>query len=524
MPLPPDFEKTLWAAADALRANSGLEPSEYTQPVLALLFLRFADARFAAHTAALAKKGNTKPDRDDYVAARVPYLAPKARYDWLLNVPDAGFPSGPDKGKTHGELLDRAMRTIEADNRDLRGALPDTFAKLDDSVLRDFLKKFSAIPDDVEGDVFGRVYEYFLGAFAQLTLQKGGEFYTPVSVVRLIVEILEPYSGRIYDPACGSGGMFIQSARMVEEHQRDLHDVSLFGIEKRAQTLRLCKLNLAVYGLAGDIAEANSYYDDPHAKYHPFDFVMANPPFNDSGVDKGRALKLDARYPFGAPSGDNANYLWIQHFYSALSERGRAGFVMANSASDARGKDQEIREQLLDAGCVDVIVSLTSNLFYTVTLPVTLWFLDRGKESKPRKDKVLFLDARGLYRQVDRAHRELEARHIELLADVVRLYRGQKPELRREGTKALLDERFPDGKYRDVPGFCKVATRKEIAAQGHSLNPGRYVGVAAQAQDDGAFRERFGALHEELARLTREAHALEETIARNAAALLGEGA
>ncbi len=438
-------------------------------------------------------------------------------------MPDAGFATGPHKGKSHGDLLDAAMRAIERDNPDLRGALPDTFAKLDDAVLRDFLKKFSTIPDDVEGDVFGRVYEYFLGAFAQLTLQKGGEFYTPVSVVRLIVEVLEPYSGRIYDPACGSGGMFIQSARMVEEHQRDLHDLSLFGTEKRAQTRQLCKLNLAVYGLAGTIAEANSYYDDPHKKYHPFDFVMANPPFNDSGVDKGRAAKLEGRYPFGAPSGDNANYLWIQHFYSALSDTGRAGFVMANSASDARGKDQEIRQELLDTGCVDVIISLSSNLFYTVTLPVTLWFFDRGKESKPRKDKVLFLDARGLYRQVDRAHRELEAHHIELLANVVRLHRGQKPEALRKGSEALLKERFPDGKYRDVPGFCKVATRKEIAAQGHSLNPGRYVGVVAQAQDDGEFRARFGALSEELATLTAEAHALEETIARNAAALLGEG-
>lgn len=520
MPLPPDFEKSLWAAADLLRANTGLEPAEYTQPVLALLFLKFADARFALHTQALAKKGRKSPDRDDYVSARVPYLPENARYDWLVRVPDAGFTSGPHKGKRLGQLLDEAIRVIEKENPDLRGALPETFAKLDDTLLRNFLKRFGTIPDDVQGDVFGRVYEYFLGEFAKLTLQKGGEFYTPVSVVRLIVEVLEPYAGRIYDPACGSGGMFIQSARMVEEHRRSVDDLSIFGVEKRAQTLRLCKLNLAVYGLAGSVVEANSYYDTPHAKHGPFDYVMANPPFNDSGVDKAKALKLGARYPFGAPSGDNANYLWIQHFYSALSARGRAGFVMANSASDARGKDQEIRASLLETGCVDVMVSLTSNLFYTVTLPVTLWFLDRGKEGTKRADKVLFLDARGIFRQVDRAHRELEPAQVELLANVVRLYRGEKPEFLREGSKALFEERFPEGRYRDIAGFCKVATRKEIAAQGGSLNPGRYVGVVAQTVDDGEFRARFEALHEELAALNAEAHALEETIDRNAERLL----
>jgi type I restriction enzyme M protein len=414
MPLPPDFEKTLWAAADIMRANTGLEPAEYTQPVLALLFLKFADVRFQRHTAALAKKKITAPEREDYVAARVPYLPPESRYGWLLAVPDAGFSTGPHKGKRLGQILDGAMRAIETHNPDLAGALPETFSKLDDRLLRDFLKRFSVIPDDAEGDLFGRVYEYFLGEFAKLTLQKGGEFYTPVSVVRLIVEVLEPYEGRIYDPACGSGGMFIQSARMVEEHRRTLDALSIFGVEKRAQTLRLCKLNLAVYGLAGKVAEANSYYDEGHDKLGPFDFVMANPPFNDSGVEKARAEKLKLRYPFGVPTGDNANYLWIQHFYSALSAKGRAGFVMANSAGDARGRDLEIRQQLLDTGCVDVIVSLTSNLFYTVTLPVTLWFLDRGKENTPRREKVLFLDARGIFRQVDRAHRELEAHQTEL--------------------------------------------------------------------------------------------------------------
>jgi type I restriction enzyme M protein len=520
MPLPPDFEKDLWAAADLMRANTGLEPAEYTQPVLALLFLRFADARFAAQSAVFAKTLKRPPTREDYVAARVPFLPPNARYEFLLKVPDAGIKGDDGKVRKIGQLLDEAMAAIAEKNPDLRGALPETFAKLADFVLRDFLKRFATIPDDVEGDVFGRVYEYFLGEFATLTLQKGGEFYTPVSVVRLIVEILEPYAGRIYDPACGSGGMFIQSARMVTAHRKKLDALSIYGTEKRAQTLRLCKLNLAVYGLAGQLVEANSYYDDPHAKSAPFDFVMANPPFNDSGVEKARAAKLAKRYPFGVPTGDNANYLWIQHFYSALSEKGRAGFVMANSASDARGRDLEVRKEILDAGAVDVMVSLSSNLFYTVTLPVTLWFFDRAKAKTPRREKVLFLDAREIYRQVDRAHRELEPAQTELLANVVRLYRGQAPEFLAEGSEALFKARFPDGTYRDIPGFCKVATRAEIAAQGESLNPGRYVGVVARTVDDGEFRARFAALHEELAALNAQAHALEETIDRNATRLM----
>ncbi len=520
MPLPPDFEKSLWTAADLLRANTGLEPSEYTQPVLALLFLRIADARFAAQTELFKSTLKRPATRDDYIAARVPFLPDNARYDYLLKTPDKGLKGADGKTRKIGQLLDEAMDAIVAKNPDLEGALPDSFAKLDDHVLRDFLKRFQTIPDEAGGDLFGRVYEYFLGQFAALTLQKGGEFYTPVSVVRLIVEILEPYEGRIYDPACGSGGMFIQSARMVTEHRKRLDKLSIYGTEKRAQTLRLCKLNLAVYGLSGKVIEANSYYEDPHRRPGGFDFVMANPPFNDSGVEKARAATLRDRYPFGMPNGDNANYLWIQHFYSALSPTGRAGFVMANSASDARGKDQEVRTALLDEGVVDVMVSLSSNLFYTVTLPVTLWFFDRAKAKTPRRNRVLFLDARNLFRQVDRAHREIEPQQIELLANVVRLFRGQAPEFTREGSEALFRERFPDGSYQDIAGFCKVATRAEIAAQGDSLNPGRYVGVVAQTVDDGEFRARFEELHETLATLNAQAHSLEEIIDRNAERLL----
>jgi type I restriction enzyme M protein len=352
-------------------------------------------------------------------------------------------------------------------------------------------------------------------------LQKGGEFFTPYSVVRLIVEIIEPFHGRIYDPACGSGGMFVQSANFVAEHRkRPAEELSVCGVEKMEDTLRLAKINLAVHGLSGDIKEANSYYEDPHQATGKFDFVMANPPFNQNAVDKDRIKDDKKRYPFGMPTVDNANYLWIQLFYSALSAKGRAGFVMANSAADARGTELEVRKKLLATGAVDVIVSMSANLFYTVTLPATLWFLDRGKAGTDRKDKVLFIDARHQFRQVDRAHREMTPEQVEFLGNVVRLFRGEEPENRHGGAK-LTKQHFPKGKYTDVAGLCKVATLKQIEAQGWSLNPGRYVGVTEREDDGVDFKERLGELNEQLETLNAEARELEVRIAENAAGLLG---
>src|SRR5690606_33035196 len=253
---------------------------------------------------------------------------------------------------------------------------------------------------DVGGDVFGRIYEYFLGKFAMAEGQRGGEFFTPTSLVRLMVEVIEPYHGRILDPACGSGGMFVQSARFVEEHQRNpQQEISIHGQEKVAETVRLCRMNLAVHGLSGDIRQANTYYENVHDCVGRFDFVLANPPFNVNGVDKEK-LKDDPRYPFGLPRVDNANYLWIQEFYSALNERGRACLVMATPASDARGSEQEIRRKPIESGAVDVMIAIASNFFLNVTLPCTLWFLDKGKKGTPREDTVLFIDARQIYTQV----------------------------------------------------------------------------------------------------------------------------
>jgi type I restriction enzyme M protein len=280
----------------------------------------------------------------------------------------------------------------------------------------------------------------------------------------------------------------------------------------------MAKLNLAMHGLSGDIREANTYYEDPHESLGRFDFVMANPPFNQNGVDKER-IKDDPRFPFGIPTPDNANYLWIQLFYSTLNEHGRAGFVMANSASDARGSELEIRKKLIQSGAVDVMVATSPNMFYTVTLPCTLWFYDKGKAGTDRKDKVLFIDARHVYRQIDRAHRDFTDEQIEFLANIVRLYRGEEVETA-AGSAAMLKEKFPDGRYVDVSGLCKVATLQQIEAQGWSLNPGRYVGVSKRAVDDFVFAERLEELSEELEVLNAEARQLEERIGVNLSLVL----
>jgi type I restriction enzyme M protein len=348
----------------------------------------------------------------------------------------------------------------------------------------------------------------------------------------LLTEIIEPFHGRILDPACGSGGMFVQSARFVAEHQKNpTAELAIYGVEKTDETGRLCRLNLAVHRLEGDIrhgGNVNSYYDDPHAATGQFDFVLANPPFNVNAVDKERLKDMvgaGRRYPFGLPRTDNANYLWIQLFYSALNATGRAGFVMANSASDARSSEQELRQKLIEARAVDVMVAVGPNMFYTVTLPCTLWFLDRGKAKTKRADTVLFIDARHIYRQVDRAHRDWTQAQIGFIANLVRLYRNEAPDLTMGGeeTAAKLAEVF--GKkpaYAHVPGLCKTATLAEIEAQGWSLNPGRYVGVApGEEVSDEDFKEQLEALNEELGGLNAQAQELEQTIAANVAGILG---
>ena len=412
------------------------------------------------------------------------------------------------------------MAAIEDENPQLAGVLPRTYQEFSNDTLVRLLRSINSMLGTIQGDAFGKVYEYFLGKFAIAEGQKGGEYFTPTSIVRLIVEIIEPFNGKILDPACGSGGMFVQSARFVEEHRNGAKGrLSIYGQERVEETLRLCTMNLAVHGLEGQISQSNAYYENPFHAVGEFDYVMANPPFNVNRIDKPK-LEGDRRYPFGLPRTDNGNYIWIQIFYSALADRGRAGFVMANSAADVGGSELDIRRKLIEDRCVDVIVAVGSNFFYTVTLPVTLWFLDRAKHETDRADKVLFIDARKVFRQIDRAHRDWLPEQIEYLANIARLYR-EEPIVTRAGSSNLMKQSFPEGRYIDVPGLCARVTLDQIEQQGWSLNPGRYVGAAVVDDDGIDFGVRLEELSEELQRLNAEAASLQDRIAANVAELLG---
>jgi type I restriction enzyme M protein len=505
------IENRLWAAADQLWANTGLKPAEFSTPVLGLIFLRYADKRFTEISKALDKKGVPVNEREvvDYQAEGVLYLPDAARFGHLLTLTE---------GANLGKAIATAMSLVEEHNPELKGVLPRGYNLLPNATLVELLRLLA--PLDLEGDAFGKVYEYFLGNFALKEGQKGGVFYTPSSIVRLIVEILQPFHGRIFDPACGSGGMFVQSAAFVQRHQKSAtRELSVFGTEKASDTVKLAKMNLAVHGLSGDVREANTYYEDPHKALGRFDFVMANPPFNVSGVDKDR-LKDDPRFALGLPTTDNANYLWIQLFAASLNENGRAGFLMASGAEGSSNRAElEIRRRLIESGAVDVMVSVGPNMFYTVTLPCMLWFFDRGKRNGPRRDTVLFLDARPYFRQVTRAIREFTSEQLEFLANIVRLHRGEPPEFE-AGSGELLADTFPGLRYADVPGLCKAATVSDIEAQGWSLSPGRYVGVGARAADDFDFRDRMVELAAELAMLNESSERLQRTITEDLVDLL----
>lgn len=430
-----ELEDKLWDSANAMRAHGGLKASDYAVPVLGLIFLKFAENKYSQHEPEILKEyqkdKGTRMERTIQEIALATcgfYLPDNARYDYLLKL----------KGNKRAEALRDAMKGIEKyQDAKFQDVLPTEayfdIEKKKDDILPELLKSFSDIPKDASGDIFGKIYEYFLGKFAMSEGQKGGEFFTPTSVVRFIVEVIEPYKGKIYDPACGSGGMFVQSADFIAHEGHDLNDIYVYGQEYMGETVRLAKMNLLVHNLRGEITEANSYDSDPYDGLGKFDFVMANPPFNVKSV-KESTVKNDERfYKYGLPKSkgkkddkiSDANYLWISLFATSLNENGRAGFVMPNSASDARHSEYDIRKNIVDSGIVDCMASMPTNMFLTVTLPATLWFFDKQKVHTDRKDKILFLDARNVFNQIDRAHREWTAEQQQNLAAIVRLYRGE---------------------------------------------------------------------------------------------------
>lgn len=492
------LQDNLWDSANNLRANSDLKSNEYATPVLGIIFLKFADNKYTHFEEEIEKEYkesfNSRKKREIHEIAIEKcgfYLPQEARYDYLLKTPEGGRELLTDQGKrekfTIDKLVKKAMNLIESYlDEDFKDILPkDEYFRLADKpekmqIIPSLLKAFNDIPKDASGDIFGKIYEYFLGNFAMAEGQKGGEFFTPTSVVRLIVEIIEPYykpglhSGnriQIYDPACGSGGMFVQSAKFIENNHRGKpEDIFVYGQEKTGDTVKLAKMNILVNGIQGKIVQANSYADDPFTGYGKFDYVMANPPFNVKSV-KEETIKHDKRFTqFGYPRNTgkskgettvpDANYLWVSLFTTSLNTNGRAGFVMANSASDARNSEYEIRKKIIEQGIVDAMLTMPSNMFFTVTLPATLWFIDKGKANTSRKDSILFIDARNTYRQIDRAHREFTEEQQHNLATIARLYRGE-----RERFIELVNDYFTKAQTAVKPSLAALANLCELFTQ-----------------------------------------------------------
>lgn len=594
------LENELWEAADLLRQGSKLTSNQYCMPVLGLIFLRYAYSRYKMVEAEIIKDrpsrgGRVMPiEASDFAAKSALYLPKEAQYDYLLNLPEDISAIGLVNRDGHtmtslGEVVNNAMQLIEEQSEQLIGVLPNSYTDFSDEILSELLRIFNnSALDEVGGDIIGRIYEYFLNKFAKNIASDDGVFFTPKSLVKMIVNIIEPTSGALLDPACGSGGMFIQSGDFVNAAGMNANStMTFYGQEKVEYNAQLCLMNMAVHGLTGVIKsgdEANSFYHDAHNLDGCCDYVMANPPFN---VDKVKAESAESakRLPFGMPAVNknkevgNGNYLWISYFYSYLNETGRAGFVMASSATDSQGKDKDIREALVKTGHVDAMISVGNNFFYTKSLPCSLWFFDKGK-ADAIKDKVLFIDARNYYTVVDRTLNEWSDWQLKNMNAIVWLYRGEREKyttllqeyhtslgsdapfadqvheltekahhLRAEAKKAVaaavkrekkkvqeeydsqlaelneiltvakeanwLYEKFGDGEYADILGLCKVADISEIEAKGWSLTPGAYVGVAPVEDDGVDFEERMAEIHRKLMSLQAESNALMDTISQN---------
>ncbi len=493
------FERQLWAAADALRNN--MDAAEYKHVVLGLIFLKYISDAFEAKHAALEAartEGADPEDPDEYRAESIFWVPKEARWSHLKA-------SAPQP--TIGTLVDDAMSAIERDNPTLKGVLPKDYARpgLDKQRLGQLINLVSDIglgsPADRAKDVLGRVYEYFLAQFASAEGKKGGQFYTPSHVVRVLVEMLAPYRGRVYDPCCGSGGMFVSSEKFIEAHQGRVGDISIYGQESNYTTWRLAKMNLAIRGIDAQIAHGDTFHNDRHPDLKA-DYVLANPPFNDSDW-RGESLRDDKRWVYGAPPAGNANFAWVQHFISHLAPTGIAGFVLANGSMSANQSGEgEIRRNMVEADLVDCMVALPGQLFYSTQIPVCLWFLARDKRNgrfRDRRGETLFIDARSLGTLVDRTHRELTDEDVTKVAGAYHAWRGDPGA----------------GDYADEPGFCKAATLEEIRSHGHVLTPGRYVGAAAVEDDDEPFDEKMRRLTATLREQHVEAARLDALITAN---------
>ena len=552
-----NLKDNLWHSADMLRAGAHLASNKYGQPILGLIFLRYADVLFKQHKAEIDKEyevlKGTRMERSykDIAVQKCGFYLPECAYfDTINDAPDEAHKA---------VLVKEAMEAIERENPKLENVLPkEVYGQLvpeeDPELLSRIVRVFKDIPENINIDLFGQIYEYFLGNFALAEGQGGGAFYTPPSVVQYMVEVIHPVIGdrKFLDPACGSGGMFVQAARYMHRHNatnQDLMHFRCYGVEKDPDTGKLGKMNLLLNNVRGEIIEANSYYSDPYDAFGKFDYVMANPPFN---VDEVLVSKVsaDARFKtYGIPRNKtksakknsdktetvpNANYLWIGYFATALNETGKAALVMANSASDAGGSELEIRKKMIQDGIISQMVTLPSNMFSTVTLPATLWFFNK---QRTQKDEILFVDARNIFTQVDRAHRKFSDEQIKNLGIITRLYEGDSEafwqlvdEYKKAGKQEEVDwllERWPEGKYRDVIGLCKVAKitgEDGIEDNDWSLNAGRYVGVVIE--DDGMtseeFRQEMLSLNSEFSKLNAEAVDLQKKIEKNMVELFGE--
>ncbi len=493
------YEAELWAMADALRGS--MDAAEYKHVVLGLIFLKYISDAFEEHHAKLEAeraKGADPEDPDEYRALNIFWVPAAAR--WAHLKANARQPN-------IGQLVDDAMEAIERDNQQLKGVLPKQYARegLDKSRLGQLIDLVSNIKvGDEEArskDVLGRVYEYFLSQFASAEGKKGGEFYTPRCVVKLLVEMLEPYKGRVYDPCCGSSGMFVQSEEFIAAHGGRLGDISIYGQESNYTTWRLAQMNLAIRGIDGNIAHGDTFHSDRHPDLKA-DFILANPQFNDSDWG-GDRLKDDKRWKYGVPPKGNANYAWVQHMIHHLAPTGTAGFVLANgSMSSNQSGEGEIRKNILEADLVDCMVALPGQLFYSTQIPVCLWFIARSKRNgrfRDRRGEVLFIDVRKLGAMIDRTHRELTGNDIARIAGTYHAWRGEKGA----------------GEYDDVPGFCKSATLEEVQKHGHVLTPGRYVGAEAAEEDDEPFDDKMQRLTAEWQQQVEEARRLDAAIGEN---------